>query len=138
MLVLLLHKYLDHAAKKGRTRMTKKLEDLYTSDSLHEGLWGKVKSGLGKFDRYMDQKMGPIGTVKKAAPPMPPKKVTPNLGQKNVQADAKEPEFGLGRAMVGGAIGSVLTAGNPLGALAGSVLAQKEPLKLFKRWKSKL
>ena len=65
-------------AKKGRTRMAKKLEDLYTSDSLHEGLWGKVKSGLGKFDRYMDQKMGPIGTVKKAASPMPPKKLTPN------------------------------------------------------------
>ena len=116
--------------------MTKKLEDLYTSDSLHEGVWDRIKAGMGGLNKTHN--FNPPRSATKAAPPMKPKKIEPNLGQKNVQADAKEPEFGLGRAMVGGAIGSVLTAGNPLGALAGSVLAQKEPLKLFKRWKSKL
>ena len=120
--------------RKGE-QMSKKLEDLYTSDSLHEGLWGNLKRFGSEVKKRASVQAFP------ERPPEPkaaPKKIEPNLGQKNVQADAKEPEFGLGRAMVGGAIGSVLTAGNPLGALAGSVLAQKEPLKLFKRWKSKL
>ena len=93
--------------------MTKKLEDLYTSDSLHEGLWGKVKSGLGKFDRYMDQKMGPIGTVKKAAPPMPPKKLTPNLGQK--PSEDGGPDYT--KAMLAGIVGGV--AAGPVGAGLG-------------------
>ena len=117
------------------TAMTIKLNKLYSSSSLHEGLFANLKRFGSEVKKRASVQAYP------ERPPEPkavPKKIEPNLGQKNVQADAKEPEFGLGRAMVGGAIGSVLTAGNPLGALAGSVLAQKEPLKLFKRWKSKL
>ena len=85
--------------------MTKKLDELYHAESLHEGLWGKVKSGLSKFDKYMDQKMGPIGTVKKAAPPMPPKKLTP----------PKEDGSLSKAAMIG--IGTGVVTANPLAGL---------------------
>ena len=110
--------------------MAKKLEDLYITQSCHEGLFANLKRFGSEVKKRASVQAFP------ERPPEPkaaPKKIEPNLGQKNVQADAKEPEFGWGRAMVGGAIGSVLTAGNPLGAIAGGVIAQKETFKTLQK-----
>ena len=93
--------------------MTKKLEDLYTSDSLHEGVWKKIK---GAWDSESNAKPlperppepkhpQPAHVVRKAAPPMPSKE---DGGPDYVKA-------GLTGLVAGSLLG-------PLGAVAGGAI----------------
>ena len=87
--------------------MTKKLEDLYTPDSLHEGL-------LDKFDHYMDHK-----DDKKAAWR---KKVVTKFAYGSPVVDSFR-KINWKKALTGAAIGSV--AAGPVGTFIGSFIGSK-------------
>ena len=99
--------------------MTIKLNKVYSASSLHEGVWKKIK---GAWDSESNAKPLPERPPEPKHPqpahverktPMPPKKLTPNLGQK--PSEDGGPDYT--KTMLAGIVGGVVAG--PIGAGVG-------------------
>jgi len=91
--------------------MVKKLEELYETKSLHEGLLNNLKRFGSEVKKRASVQAFPEAPAPKAAPAMPPKKIE------------KEPE-GMSKAgMIGIATG--VATGNPLAGLGAYYIAKQ-------------
>ena len=110
----LLHKYLDHAEKKGKTRMTKRLRELIgEKESLHKGLFSRAKDAMAAHFKRMDDATPTLGRSSEHPQPKHIVKKMPNLGQK--PSEDGGPDYT--KAMLAGIVGGVVAG--PVGAGVG-------------------
>jgi hypothetical protein len=87
--------------------MMKKLSTLYEKQSMHRGLFSRIKDAWNSESNA------------KPFPPEPPKKVTPNLGQKPSEDGGVDVTKTLLTTIAGGVIGG------PIGAGIGTAVGMK-------------